>query len=61
MDSPEPPEPLEAEDTVQTDDWQPGRLHPEQDLPHVFKVSAAKDFSLHPDPDDALLSRKCQK
>lgn len=37
--SPEPPEPVEPEDTTQTDEnSQPGRLHPEQDLPHIFKV-----------------------
>ncbi|XP_008308048.2 protein NLRC3-like [Cynoglossus semilaevis] len=36
--SPEPPEPVELEDTTQTDEnSQPGRLHPEQDLPHIFK------------------------
>ncbi|XP_076592222.1 NACHT, LRR and PYD domains-containing protein 6 [Chaetodon auriga] len=36
--SPEPPEPIEPEDAMQTDDnSQPGRLHPEQDLPHIFK------------------------
>ncbi|XP_034404148.1 NACHT, LRR and PYD domains-containing protein 3 [Cyclopterus lumpus] len=36
--SPEPPEPVEPEDTTQTDEnSQPGRLHPEQDLPHIFK------------------------
>lgn len=36
--SPEPPEPIELEDEIQMDEHgQPGRLHPEQDLPHVFK------------------------
>lgn len=36
--SPEPPEPIELEDEVQMDvHGQPGRLHPEQDLAHVFK------------------------
>ncbi|XP_071351780.1 protein NLRC3 [Trachinotus anak] len=36
--SPEPPEPVEPEDAMQTDEnSQPGRLHPEQDLPHIFK------------------------
>nr|XP_040045742.1 NACHT, LRR and PYD domains-containing protein 3 [Gasterosteus aculeatus aculeatus]XP_040045750.1 NACHT, LRR and PYD domains-containing protein 3 [Gasterosteus aculeatus aculeatus] len=36
--SPEPPEPVEPEDTMQVDEnSQPGRLHPEQDLPHIFK------------------------
>lgn len=36
--SPEPPEPVEPEDAMQTDDnSQLGRLHPEQDLPHIFK------------------------
>ncbi|XP_056230690.1 protein NLRC3 [Seriola aureovittata] len=36
--SPEPPEPVEPDDAIQTDEnSQPGRLHPEQDLPHIFK------------------------
>ncbi|XP_035536400.1 NLR family CARD domain-containing protein 3-like [Morone saxatilis] len=36
--SPEPPEPVEPDDTMQIDEnSQPGRLHPEQDLPHIFK------------------------
>ncbi|KAI3354367.1 hypothetical protein L3Q82_018890 [Scortum barcoo] len=36
--SPEPPEPVELDDWMQTDEYgQPGRLHPEQDLPHIFK------------------------
>lgn len=36
--SPEPPEPIELEDEIQIDiHGQPGRLHSEQDLPHVFK------------------------
>ncbi|XP_047450876.1 protein NLRC3 isoform X2 [Mugil cephalus] len=36
--SPEPPEPVELDCTMQTDEYsQPGRLHPEQDLPHIFK------------------------
>ncbi|XP_013863462.1 protein NLRC3 isoform X1 [Austrofundulus limnaeus] len=36
--SPEPPEPLEMEDPRQVDEHgQPGRFHPEQDLPHIFK------------------------
>lgn len=35
-DSPEPPEPVEPDDAVQND-LQPGILHPEQDLPHIFK------------------------
>ncbi|XP_068442028.1 NACHT, LRR and PYD domains-containing protein 6 [Clinocottus analis] len=36
--SPEPPEPVEPEDTTQPDEnSQPGRLHPEQALPHIFK------------------------
>lgn len=40
--SPEPPEPVESDDIIQTDEnSQPGRLHPEQDLPHIFKVSAS--------------------
>ncbi|XP_037631970.1 NLR family CARD domain-containing protein 3 [Sebastes umbrosus] len=37
-DSPEPPEPVEPDDDGQSDEYsQPGRLHPEQDLPHIFK------------------------
>ncbi|KAM7413190.1 hypothetical protein PAMA_020524 [Pampus argenteus] len=36
-DSPEPPEPVELDDEMQTDECQPGKLHPEQDLPHIFK------------------------
>lgn len=40
--SPEPPEPVEFNDTMQTDEnSQPGRLHPEQDLPHIFKVGTS--------------------
>nr|XP_020497426.1 NACHT, LRR and PYD domains-containing protein 6-like isoform X1 [Labrus bergylta] len=36
--SPEPPELVEVDDTMQTDEnSQLGRLHPEQDLPHIFK------------------------
>ncbi|XP_073346310.1 protein NLRC3 [Pagrus major] len=36
--SPEPPEFVEPDDTMQADEnSQPGRLHPEQDLPHIFK------------------------
>lgn len=36
--SPEPPEPIVLEEAIQMDEHgQPGRLHPEQDLPHVFK------------------------
>uniref|UniRef100_UPI0037E95FE4 NACHT, LRR and PYD domains-containing protein 6 isoform X2 n=1 Tax=Semicossyphus pulcher TaxID=241346 RepID=UPI0037E95FE4 len=36
--SPEPPEPVELDDPMQTDEnSQPGRLHPEQDLSHIFK------------------------
>ncbi|KAM9359124.1 protein NLRC3 [Symphorus nematophorus] len=36
--SPEPPEPVEPDDAMQTDeDSQPGRLHPEQDMPHIFR------------------------
>ncbi|KAM6932910.1 protein NLRC3 [Xenentodon cancila] len=36
--SPEPPEPIEMEDSTQAEgNSQPGRLHPEQDLPHLFK------------------------
>ncbi len=41
--SPEPPEPVEPDDSMQTDEnGQPGRLHPEQDLPHIFKVGASQ-------------------
>ena len=41
--SPEPPEPVEPDDTMQTDEnSQPGRLHPEQDMPHIFKVCASQ-------------------
>lgn len=37
--SPEPPEPVEPDDAMQTDEnGQPGTLHPELDLPHIFKV-----------------------
>ncbi|XP_042342989.1 NLR family CARD domain-containing protein 3 [Plectropomus leopardus] len=37
-DSPEPPEPVEPDDEMQSDESsQPGRLHPEQDLPHIFR------------------------
>ncbi|CAJ1065642.1 nuclear mitotic apparatus protein 1-like [Xyrichtys novacula] len=36
--SPEPPEPVEFNETMQMDEHgQPGILHPEQDLPHIFK------------------------
>lgn len=43
VNSPEPPEPVESDDTLQTDtNSQPGRLHPEQDMPHVFKVGASQ-------------------
>lgn len=46
--SPEPPEPVEPEDTTQTDEnSQPGRLHPEQDLPHIFKVGDVQLISTH--------------
>lgn len=41
--SPEPPEPVEPDDTMQTDaNSQLGRLHPEQDLSHIFKVGASQ-------------------
>ncbi|KAM4627274.1 protein NLRC3 [Polymixia lowei] len=36
-DSPEPPPPVEPEDQILEVDSQPGRIHPEQDMPHVFK------------------------
>lgn len=36
--SPVPPEPVLPDDYMQTDDnSQPGRMHPEQDLPYIFK------------------------
>ncbi|XP_033953296.1 NLR family CARD domain-containing protein 3 isoform X1 [Pseudochaenichthys georgianus] len=35
-DSPEPPMPVEPEETT-SENSQPGTLHPEQDLPHIFK------------------------
>lgn len=35
--SPEPPEPVEPDDTMNDENSQPGRLHPEQDLPHIFR------------------------
>lgn len=41
--SPEPQEPVESEAPVQPEEnSQPDRLHPEQDLPHIFKVSASE-------------------
>lgn len=43
--SPEPQEPLEPEVSLQPDEnSQVDRLHPEQDLPHIFKVSASEIF-----------------
>ncbi|XP_030261330.1 NACHT, LRR and PYD domains-containing protein 3-like [Sparus aurata] len=48
--SPEPPEPVEFNDTMQTDEnSQPGRLHPEQDLPHIFKSVQAVLSGLTPE------------
>ncbi|XP_045899184.1 NACHT, LRR and PYD domains-containing protein 3 [Micropterus dolomieu] len=45
--SPEPPEPVEPDDIFQTDEnGQPGRLHPEQDLPHIFKCIQSSVTSL---------------
>lgn len=41
VNSPEPPEPVEPDDTLQTDS-QSSQLHPEQDMPHVFKVGASQ-------------------
>ncbi|KAM9344182.1 protein NLRC3-like [Pholidichthys leucotaenia] len=35
--SPEPPEFVEPEDTTPDEDSQPGKLHPEMDLGHIFK------------------------
>ncbi|XP_058490273.1 NLR family CARD domain-containing protein 3 [Solea solea] len=36
--SPEPPEPVEPDDTTQSDEnFRLGRMHPEQDLPHIFR------------------------
>ncbi len=41
--SPVPPEFVEPDDSMQTDEnGQPGRLHPEQDLPHLFKVCVSQ-------------------
>lgn len=41
--SPEPPEFVEPDDSMQDDEnSQPGKLHPEQSLPHVFKVGASQ-------------------
>ena len=41
--SPEPPEPVEFDEAMQTDEnSQPGRLHPEQDLPHIFRVGTSR-------------------
>lgn len=43
--SPEPHEPVEPEASVQPEEnGQPGRLHPEQDLPHIFKVRMVAGF-----------------
>ena len=37
--SPEPPEPVEPDETMQIDEnGQPGSLHPEQEMRHVFQV-----------------------
>lgn len=38
INSPEPPEPIEPDDEEQADDGQPGRLHPEQDLRHIYET-----------------------
>ncbi|XP_030590520.1 protein NLRC3-like [Archocentrus centrarchus] len=35
--SPEPPQPIEPDDPMPDENSQPGRLHPEQDLPHIFR------------------------
>ncbi|XP_029922646.1 NLR family CARD domain-containing protein 3 isoform X2 [Myripristis murdjan] len=39
VDSPEPPSPVEPDDTMETEDEdaQPGRKHSEQELPYIFK------------------------
>lgn len=37
INSPEPPEPIEPDEEEQDDDAQPGRLHPEQDLRHIYQ------------------------
>lgn len=43
--SPEPPEPVEFEGLMQTDeDEQPGRFPPEQDMPFVFTVGLSHCF-----------------
>lgn len=49
VDSPEPPSPVEPDDTMETEDEdaQPGRKHPEQELPHIFKVGAPQVVCLH--------------
>lgn len=40
--SPEPPEAVEPDEMAQTDDSsRSGLLHPEQDLPHIFRVGVA--------------------
>lgn len=39
VNSPEPPEPVEPDDAMLTDENRKlGTLHPEQDLPYLFKV-----------------------
>ncbi|CAL1570270.1 unnamed protein product [Knipowitschia caucasica] len=48
VNSPEPPEAIELEDDQTMDSHgQPGRLHPDQDLPHVFRniQEALKDLN----------------
>lgn len=45
--SPEPPEAAEPDEMVQTDDsGQSGLLHPEQGLPHIFRVGVGRDVQL---------------
>lgn len=45
--SPEPPEAVEPDEMTQTDDGsQSGLLHPEQDLPHIFRVGVGRVASV---------------
>lgn len=45
--SPEPPEVAEPDGMAQTDDsGQSGLLHPEQDLPHIFRVGVGRVASV---------------
>lgn len=45
--SPEPPEAAEPDEMAQTDDSsQSGLLHPEQGLPHIFRVGVGRVASV---------------